>query len=240
MVDVNFGLGQNNALSYFQFGQQMGQQSREKQDQRELRNALATVSGGQSSSLVAGDQTTKQTDAAMRTIMQLNPQLGMKLSNDRREQQQHGDAEMAKAIGQATLDVMNRPVKQRAAAWDAYVDHFAQTNPKAVQYKGKFNDQLGLSILAETGLTQEYQKSQQPSYMAIPEGGTLVNTRDPSAVSQFGAPPQPAQPQAPKIIPQRPAGMDDAALISQAREAIKAGAPATEVFQRLQAWGVNP
>ena len=40
----------------------------------------------------------------------------------------------------------------------------------------------------------EYQNATKPSYMAIPEGGTLVNTRDPSAVAQFGNPQQMAAP----------------------------------------------
>lgn len=71
------------------------------------------------------------------------------------------------------------------------------------------------------------------------------NTRRRSALSiqppSVGTQPQSApQAAAPKIIPQKPAGMTDEQIWAQAHEAVRNGANAEEVFRQLQAWGMNP
>jgi hypothetical protein len=202
VVNPNWGLGQNAALSMFSQGAQIGQQLRARQDETELRGALGRVLTKQPGTPGIGDDAERRrngefdTTEDMGKIAQLDPRLYMQIQQRQQQEAQaaqQNKAALAKAIGQATLDVMSKKTpEERAAAWDAYVAQFARQNPTAEQYRGKFSDELGMAILAETGLTQEYQKSQQPSYMAIPEGGTLVNTRDPAAVQQFGAPQQPA------------------------------------------------
>lgn len=66
------------------------------------------------------------------------------------------------------------------------------------------------------------------------------NTRRRSALS-LGAPTQSApQAAAPKIIPQKPAGLTDDQIWAQAHDAVRKGANAEEVFRQLQAWGMNP
>lgn len=78
------------------------------------------------------------------------------------EQQQTQNDQLRKSVGQAVLDVMRRPVDQRAMMWDAYVDQFARTNPNAEQYRGRYSEQGAMAVLAEQGLMEEYQKSMAP------------------------------------------------------------------------------
>ena len=197
MVDINWGIMRPVDIGgAFQQGMERGQQQR---DERITKNALAQVATnwpGQNGGIVADPRADEQNfNALIAPLAQINPMLAIQLRQKRGEEierrakyqgeQREG---MDKAIGQAVLDVMQQPEDQRAARWDAYVDQFSQRYPNAGQYRGRFSNDLGMAVLAQSGLMQEYQKTQQPSYMAIPEGGTLVNTRDPGAIAQFGAP----------------------------------------------------
>lgn len=88
-------------------------------------------------------------------------------------------------IGQAAL-MANSP-----EAWDATIERLVQSGmPEAAQYRGRF--ELRETALQQAGLAKQFMDMQQPNYQVVPEGGTLVNTRSPSAVAQFGAgaPPQ--------------------------------------------------
>lgn len=77
--------------------------------------------------------------------------------------------------------------------WDQIVDQLAAREPSFAEYRGRFGERL--AIVAEARKTAEYLKQKAPRYQVIPEGGLLVNTRDPQALNQVanGAP-QPAAP----------------------------------------------
>lgn len=185
-------------------------------------------------------------------LARYNPQMAMGFQQNQQAQmaaqQKAQEAKLKEAksvVGQAALQIATLPPEQQAQAWDQQIDYLAsQGYDGLAQYKGRYSPQSLMGVISEAGLANELRTATQPSYQVIPEGGALVNTRDPRATQQFAAPggqPMPQQQQqAPAIIPDRPAGMDDAALISQARSAIEGGADATAVFKQLQAWGVNP
>lgn len=69
--------------------------------------------------------------------------------------------------------------------WDDIVGQLAQANPEFQKYRGRFD--LRQSVIAQAGQAKEFIDQQQPKYQVIPEGGMLVNTRDPQALAQVGA-----------------------------------------------------
>lgn len=69
--------------------------------------------------------------------------------------------------------------------WDDIVGQLAQSDPSFQKYIGRFD--LRDSVIAQTGQAKEFIAQQEPRYQVIPEGGTLVNTRDPAALAQVGA-----------------------------------------------------
>lgn len=213
-------------------GLQTGREIRREEGER---NALAGLVNGEEGAL--GNLATYNPQAAMQ-VQQQQQQRAAQVEKERQAQLAAG----TKLVGQAALIVSQYPEAQRAQAWDAQIDALAQQGWDGIaQFKGKYSPQALESVIAQSGLASEYASQQRPRYMAIPEGGTLVDTSNPAAVQQFGQQPAPAaQKPTTQIIPQRPPNMDDTALISQAREAIAAGANADEVFRQLQAWGVNP
>jgi hypothetical protein len=97
----------------------------------------------------------------------------------------------------AAMDVLQRPPEQRAAAWDAYIDQFAGSAPDLLKYKGQYNEQTARAVIAQSDMITKLHEMEQPRYQAIPEGGTLVDTRNPQAVQQFAQ--SAAQPQAKQI-----------------------------------------
>lgn len=66
--------------------------------------------------------------------------------------------------------------------WD---DVVGQLGPEFAQYRGRFD--LRQSVIAQAGQAKEFIDQNQPRYQVIPEGGMLVNTRDPQALAQVGA-----------------------------------------------------
>lgn len=66
--------------------------------------------------------------------------------------------------------------------WDDIVGQLAQANPEFNKYRGRFD--LRQSVIAQAGQAKEFIEQNQPRYQVIPEGGTLVNTRDPAALAQ--------------------------------------------------------
>lgn len=138
------------------------------------------------------------------------------LSADQREQAKQGWATIGEAARYA-----DTPEK-----WDAVVDQMAAQDPSLSKYRGQFGSRLGFIALA--GKMQEHLTSQQPSYQVVPEGGMLVNTRDPAALAQVGAG-QPAQ--APQGAPA--ATEDEAAAIIAQGQRDKIISP--EDFARVEA-----
>ncbi len=91
-------------------------------------------------------------------------------------------------IGQAALDIDRLPEEQRPAAWDAAIDQGVQMGYGGLsQYRGQYSPQSLQGVVARAGQMQTLLNNRNPSYMAIPEGGTLVDTRNPQAVQAFGS-----------------------------------------------------
>ncbi len=107
--------------------------------------------------------------------------------------QAEGVTKAYEAMGQIALGVDQLPPEQRPAAWDAGIDQLAGMGFDGLaQYRGQYSEQALQGIVAKAGEMQTLIGNRRPSYMAIPEGGTLVDTRNPQAVSQFGQQAQPA------------------------------------------------
>jgi hypothetical protein len=75
--------------------------------------------------------------------------------------------------------------------WDAVARQLAQADPEFGKYIGRFD--LRQSVIAQAGQAKQFIEQNQPRYQVIPEGGMLVNTRDPAALAQVGAGQAPAQ-----------------------------------------------
>lgn len=87
-------------------------------------------------------------------------------------------------LGNAALAISQLPAEQQAHAWDGYVQHGVQMGySDLAQYQGQFSPQALSSLVANAGKVKTLFDMEQPKYQVIPEGGTLVNTRDPQALS---------------------------------------------------------
>lgn len=104
----------------------------------------------------------------------------------------------ATTLGNAAIDILNRPEEQRGQVFNAYIDQLLPQMPELAQYRNLPADQLEpilRSAVARAEMMPRLIDQERPSYQAIPAGGTLVNTRDPAAVASFGQQTdQPAQP----------------------------------------------
>jgi hypothetical protein len=89
------------------------------------------------------------------------------------------------AVGQAALRISQLPEAERPAAWDAAVDQLSTRFPDIAQYKGRYSPEALASAIDQAKLVNDFISLSRPSYQAIPEGGTLVNTRDPAAVQTY-------------------------------------------------------
>jgi len=96
-------------------------------------------------------------------------------------------------IGQAALQISQLPEAQRPAAWDAAIDQGTQMGfDQLAQYKGRYSPDALNAVLAHAGQMKQFLDLTRPQYMTVPEGGMLVNTRDPAALQQTqqGIPPE--------------------------------------------------
>lgn len=94
--------------------------------------------------------------------------------------------EVNEYLGQASLAISQLPEAQRSQAWDQYVQQGVQLGYQSLaQHQGKYSPQGLNSIIAQSGQVKQLLDLSAPKYQSIPEGGTLVNTRDPQAVNQF-------------------------------------------------------
>lgn len=99
----------------------------------------------------------------------------LKLDERTKKQYEQG----IKTIGQLAL------MADSPQEWDDIVGKLAQSDPSFQKYIGRFD--LRQSVIAQAQQASEFIKQQQPQYQVIPEGGMLVNTRDPAALAQVGA-----------------------------------------------------
>lgn len=100
-------------------------------------------------------------------------------------------------FGQAAMDILSVPPEQRAAKVQQYAAQFGPQYPEIAEIVALPPAELeGVlrAAVAEAGVMQQMIAMEQPKYTAIPEGGTLVDTRNPAAVSQFGQMSQGPQP----------------------------------------------
>lgn len=91
------------------------------------------------------------------------------------------------AIGNAALDISQRPPEQRAAAWDAYIDQLSPQYPELAPLKGQYSEEKLNAAIAQAGQTKEHLDSLRPHYTVLPNGADMVNDRDPAAVAAIAA-----------------------------------------------------
>lgn len=106
---------------------------------------------------------------ALEDLAGLNIDDYLKLDKRQQEEYKHG----IDTIGQLAL------MADTPEEWDSVV---SQLGPDFAQYRGRFD--LRQSVIAQAGQAKEFIAQNQPRYQVIPEGGKLVNTRDPAALAQ--------------------------------------------------------
>lgn len=257
MVSPNWGLmGGNNALSMFQFGAQLGRDARASQEERALKEAVGAYATN------PGDPN------ALAGVMKADPRLGMQFQQQQaqraaaqQEQRRASVQDVAKlfngvtpenygqrisAAQQMGLDVSGVPqaydpawVQQNAAIFNAFAKDGGQ------QLSGLARELVDAGFQLGTDTFNKAMADVISNKYAAEYVDEYGNTRRRSALSiqppSVGTQPQSApQAAAPKIIPQKPAGMTDEQIWAQAHEAVRNGANAEEVFRQLQAWGMNP
>ena len=213
MPVVNWGManqgGFQNALAMYMH---MGAQARQARDQRKERNALAAYAKDPNEQnfsaladvrpdfaiqergrMEARQQETQLAEITQRAVGGDEAALGQlaTLNFDRWRtigaDQKKAAAEEATTFGNAAMDVLNRPPEQ----WSQAILGYAQqlNSPEIAQIAQLPPQQQAQALraaVAEAGMIQRLIEMERPSYMAIPAGGTLVNTRDSGAVSEFG------------------------------------------------------
>lgn len=213
MTQINWGLAyqpnsfQNALAQGLQFGQHIRQRNEEKERQnaldayvanptREAAIGLAQYDAGLAMGEVnrfdQREQAAQRADiqrraaggdpAAMAELAGIDLDAWRGLNGD----QQKAAAEQMDAMGQAALYVSSLPEEQRAIAWDQQVDQLSRQFPDIAQYRGRYSPEALQGAIASSGSFMDFYRMQQPNYMAIPQGGTLVDTRNPAAVAQFG------------------------------------------------------
>jgi len=113
----------------------------------------------------------------------LDPSVAAKIGDREHAQLDNG----MKAVGQAAYRIALLPPEQRPAAWDQSIDALSANFPQLAQYKGGYSDQALNGVLDQTGQTDAVFKARAPEYVAVPDGGRLINKNplspgfDPSA-----------------------------------------------------------
>lgn len=216
MTQINWGLANGgNFQNALATGLQFGQMAAQAKQQRETKNALAAY--GQSPNeetlggvmqadprlgiQLRGDMQAQQAKAAEAGLTQralagdtaaldelatVNFNKWKALSAETKA----AAASEAKLFGNAAIDILGTPEAQRAAKLQGYAQQFGQQYPEIAQIAQLPPEQLDAALrgaVAEAGMVEKLIAMEQPKYMAIPEGGTLVDTRNPQAVSSFAS-----------------------------------------------------
>lgn len=140
---------------------QLSQQQRQQQQQQQQSQMRVAA--------VQGDQN------ALEQLAGIDLEEYRQLRGDQREAAKQG----IDTIGQLAL-MADNPQK-----WDSIVGKLAQADPAFQQYVGRFD--MRDAIIVQAGQAKAFLEQQAPKYQVIPEGGTLVNTRDPAALQQVAA-----------------------------------------------------
>ena len=176
---------------------QLSQQQRQQQQQQQQSQMRVAA--------VQGDQN------ALEQLAGIDLEEYRQLRGDQREAAKQG----IDTIGQLAL-MADNPQK-----WDSIVGKLAQADPAFQQYVGRFD--MRDAIIAQAGQAKALLEQQEPKYQVIPEGGTLVNTRDPAALQQ--------------VANQNSSAANMADLEAQAQAAIAAGADPEKVRARMKELG---
>lgn len=246
-MPINWSLAQQpNALAMMMQGFDQGREIKREQG---VRNALGTLiqnpndqgafgalaQGAPEMALqFRGQQQTQQQAQAKQQQEQLI-QMGRLLDNARDEPTYQQSLAAAKQIG---IDTTRAPanfdpnwVAQQKTVLSAFEKDGGQQISGLARELQDAGYQPGTPAF-QKAMTVALQGKYAPQY--TDQQGNLRQGTLPSL-------PQPAQQAVvPQIIPQRPAGVDDAELFRQAQEAVQNGADRNTVFEQLQAWGVKP
>lgn len=122
--------------------------------------------------------------SAMAEAFGFDPDLVMKLDDNTKGQLKQS----VDFISNAALQIDRLPEAQRGQAWAEYV-RLAESRGMDIpaEYE-QYSPQVLQAAIAEAGMVSKLLEGRDPRYQVIPEGGMLVNTRDPSALAQVGAP----------------------------------------------------
>lgn len=229
----NFNIAGNAQNALLQ-GMQTGDAMRQRKEQREREIALDKAYQG----MINGDQTAVNALAAI-------PGMGKDaytLQQGQKEKQIRADVAAGRApatalaainwddyaaLSKEQADIAKQNVEvignlalmaDTPQKWDATID---QLGPQFAQYKGQFAQRE--AIIARAGEAKAFLEQQAPKYQVIPEGGTLVNTRDPAALQQ--------------VANQNSSAANMADLEAQAQAAIAAGADPEKVRARMKELG---
>ncbi|RYG90108.1 MAG: hypothetical protein EON59_00580 [Alphaproteobacteria bacterium] len=202
-VNWNLGLNQVNPLAALQMGMQQGQAMRQQQTQQ---NALvsyvqnpsdpnaavnfAQAGDGRMAMQVMGDQRQQAQSARITDVRtraaQGDPEARSELAGldwDSWLKMDEGTRKQAKerveVLGQAAL-IADNPQK-----WDAVIDQLAPQYPELAQYKGKFSPEGRQAVIAQAGEAKALIEQTEPKYLGVPDGGGVVNIRDPEAVAKW-------------------------------------------------------
>lgn len=146
-----------NDLAKYDPGMAYKIQGQQQQQMRAQQESAARVAA------VRGDQ------GALEELAGINFEDYLKLDTRQKEQYKQG----IDTIGQLAM------LADTPEEWD---DIVGQLGPDFAQYRGRFD--LRQSVIAQAGQAKEFIAQNEPKYQVIPEGGTLVNTRDPAALAQ--------------------------------------------------------
>lgn len=183
----------------FNQGMERGQQRRRE---RETDNALRALIANPNDANVVNDLAKYDPRAAMQVQGQQQQQMRAQQEAQARQGAVRGDPQALEALAGFNIDDYLKLDKRSQdeykqgidtigqlalmadtpEEWDDVVGQLAQANPEFQKYRGRFD--LRESVIAQAGQAKEFIDQQQPKYQVIPEGGTLVNTRDPAALAQ--------------------------------------------------------
>lgn len=193
-VSINWGALQPvDVGGAFQHGVLAGRQQRAE---RETRNALKAYA--------ANPEDTQ----AVNSLMQYNPQLGLKLRQDQREQQartvqrQAATGDRAALAQLAGIDIdawdklsdNDRQASQRRAEvvanaamfadtperWDAVIGQLSANGyPELAQYRGQFSPEARAAAIAGAGKALDFMKFTQPDMIPVQSGGTIYKATPP-------------------------------------------------------------
>ena len=207
-------------------GLQLGQVARERQDQREYRNALAQFDPSKPETLQpimairpeVGMQLRGQVDA-QRNQVEL-AQLGREALNGNNEalsqlftrdpdmwkrlddRQRALTKETTSFMAQRALQIGRLPESQRAAAWQQSVQDAERGGIDIPAYLESYSPNVLDNVIARAGMTEKYIQQFEPDFRVIPQGGYLedVNplTSGPQPVQQA---PSNTQAAVPAVVP---------------------------------------